>query len=241
MLQSSVLRGCRRSSDPVRDPVHGDLFLFCLECWSPRGGVSSVVLGASAVVLVTRRGPRCWHTVFPTKAAVIRTPPSPVLEPVGGLQPPRAAWAPEGLLRRAVLTARPVLVWQVHIEFTEGEDKITLEGPTEDVSVAQEQIEAMVKDLVRGPQPRPKRWPRRHRGLGAGGVPEFRTAWEEGPPRRRVSRGPATEGAGWWQPLASRLRSWWPACLWGDLGACRGLRSPQPALCSPRRLTGWIM
>lgn len=75
MLQSSVLRGCRRSSDPVRDPVHGDLFLFCLECWSPRGGVSSVVLGASAVVLVTRRGPRCWHTVFPTKAAVIRTPP----------------------------------------------------------------------------------------------------------------------------------------------------------------------
>ncbi|OWK04677.1 hypothetical protein Celaphus_00002851 [Cervus elaphus hippelaphus] len=36
---------------------------------------------------------------------------------------------------------------KVHIEFTEGEDKITLEGPTEDVSVAQEQIEAMVKDL----------------------------------------------------------------------------------------------
>lgn len=38
---------------------------------------------------------------------------------------------------------------QVHIEFTEGEDRITLEGPTEDVNVAQEQIEAMVKDLVR--------------------------------------------------------------------------------------------
>ncbi|KAK2490649.1 hypothetical protein MC885_010910 [Smutsia gigantea] len=37
---------------------------------------------------------------------------------------------------------------KVHIEFTEGEDKITLEGPTEDVSVAQEQIEAMVKDLI---------------------------------------------------------------------------------------------
>ncbi|KAF6114086.1 high density lipoprotein binding protein [Phyllostomus discolor] len=37
---------------------------------------------------------------------------------------------------------------KVHIEFTEGEDKITLEGPTEDVNVAQEQIEAMVKDLV---------------------------------------------------------------------------------------------
>lgn len=37
---------------------------------------------------------------------------------------------------------------KVHIEFTEGEDKITLEGPTEDVNVAQEQIEVMVKDLV---------------------------------------------------------------------------------------------
>ncbi|XP_047399971.1 vigilin isoform X1 [Sciurus carolinensis] len=37
---------------------------------------------------------------------------------------------------------------KVHIEFTEGEDKITLEGPTEDVGVAQEQIESMVKDLV---------------------------------------------------------------------------------------------
>uniref|UniRef100_A0A8C5UTY8 Vigilin n=1 Tax=Microcebus murinus TaxID=30608 RepID=A0A8C5UTY8_MICMU len=37
---------------------------------------------------------------------------------------------------------------KVHIEFTEGEDKITLEGPTEDVNVAQEQIEGMVRDLV---------------------------------------------------------------------------------------------
>uniref|UniRef100_A0A8D1MMK8 Vigilin n=1 Tax=Sus scrofa TaxID=9823 RepID=A0A8D1MMK8_PIG len=37
---------------------------------------------------------------------------------------------------------------KVHVEFTEGEDRITLEGPTEDVSAAQEQIEAMVKDLV---------------------------------------------------------------------------------------------
>lgn len=89
---------------------------------------------------------------------------------MGGLQPPRAAWAPEWLLCRAVLTARPVLVRQVHIEFTEGEDKITLEGPTEDVSVAQEQIEAMVKDLVRGPQPRPKCWPRgRSRSSGRPG------------------------------------------------------------------------
>ncbi|XP_029472979.1 vigilin [Rhinatrema bivittatum] len=37
---------------------------------------------------------------------------------------------------------------KVHIEFTEGEDKITLEGPTEDVTLAQEQIELMVKDLI---------------------------------------------------------------------------------------------
>ncbi|ETE61946.1 Vigilin, partial [Ophiophagus hannah] len=37
---------------------------------------------------------------------------------------------------------------KVHIEFTEGEDKITLEGPTEDVNVAQDQIEIMVKDLI---------------------------------------------------------------------------------------------
>ncbi|XP_055584305.1 vigilin-like [Falco cherrug] len=37
---------------------------------------------------------------------------------------------------------------KVHIKFTGGEDNITLEGPTEDVHVAQEQIEAMVKELV---------------------------------------------------------------------------------------------
>lgn len=37
---------------------------------------------------------------------------------------------------------------KVHIEFTEGEDKITLEGPTKDVQMAQGQIEAMVTDLV---------------------------------------------------------------------------------------------
>lgn len=37
---------------------------------------------------------------------------------------------------------------QVHIEFTEGEDKITLEGPTKDVQMVQSQIEAIVADLV---------------------------------------------------------------------------------------------
>ncbi|KAG9494350.1 hypothetical protein GDO78_001941 [Eleutherodactylus coqui] len=36
---------------------------------------------------------------------------------------------------------------KVHIEFTEGEDKISLEGPTEDVTVAQQQMEALVSDL----------------------------------------------------------------------------------------------
>ncbi|XP_072294497.1 high density lipoprotein binding protein a isoform X1 [Eucyclogobius newberryi] len=37
---------------------------------------------------------------------------------------------------------------KVHIEFTEGEEKITLEGPTKDVSMVQTQIEAIVTDLV---------------------------------------------------------------------------------------------
>ncbi|XP_056177757.1 LOW QUALITY PROTEIN: vigilin-like, partial [Falco biarmicus] len=39
---------------------------------------------------------------------------------------------------------------KVHIKFTGGEDNITLEGPTEDVHVAQEQIEAMLKELIHG-------------------------------------------------------------------------------------------
>ncbi|KAM4041294.1 vigilin [Anomaloglossus baeobatrachus] len=37
---------------------------------------------------------------------------------------------------------------KVHIEFTEGEDKISLEGPTEDVAVAQQQMEVLVTDLI---------------------------------------------------------------------------------------------
>lgn len=37
---------------------------------------------------------------------------------------------------------------KVHIEFTEGEDKITLEGPTKDVQIVQGQIEVIVTDLV---------------------------------------------------------------------------------------------
>lgn len=40
------------------------------------------------------------------------------------------------------------LCLKVHIEFTEGEDKITLEGPTKDVQMVQSQIEAIVTDLV---------------------------------------------------------------------------------------------
>lgn len=37
----------------------------------------------------------------------------------------------------------------MHIEFTEGEDKITLEGPTKDMQMVQSQMEAIVTDLVR--------------------------------------------------------------------------------------------
>lgn len=37
----------------------------------------------------------------------------------------------------------------MHIEFTEGEDKITLEGPTKDVQIVQGQIQEIVTDLVR--------------------------------------------------------------------------------------------
>ncbi|XP_049443945.1 high density lipoprotein binding protein a [Epinephelus fuscoguttatus] len=37
---------------------------------------------------------------------------------------------------------------KVHIEFTEGEDRITLEGPTKDVQMVQGQIETIVTDLV---------------------------------------------------------------------------------------------
>lgn len=88
----------------------------------------------------------------------------------------------------------------MHIEFTEGEDKITLEGPTEDVNVAREQIEAMVKDLVRRPPlpalQAPAKWqadltslagtggPSLLRGAGSAGggrkLPGPREAWAEG-------------------------------------------------------------
>jgi len=37
---------------------------------------------------------------------------------------------------------------KVHIEFTEGEDKITLEGPTKDLQMVHTQIEAIVTDLI---------------------------------------------------------------------------------------------
>lgn len=47
------------------------------------------------------------------------------------------------------------LCLQVHIEFTEGEDKITLEGPTKDVQMVQSQIEAIVTDLVSVELPEP--------------------------------------------------------------------------------------
>uniref|UniRef100_W5LL42 Vigilin n=1 Tax=Astyanax mexicanus TaxID=7994 RepID=W5LL42_ASTMX len=37
---------------------------------------------------------------------------------------------------------------QVHIEFTDGEERISLEGPTEEVEQAQSQIQEIIKDLV---------------------------------------------------------------------------------------------
>lgn len=39
---------------------------------------------------------------------------------------------------------------QVHIEFTDGEERIVLEGPTEEVEQAQAQIQEIINDLVRG-------------------------------------------------------------------------------------------
>lgn len=38
---------------------------------------------------------------------------------------------------------------KVHIEFTDGEERISLEGPTEEVEQAQTQIQEIIKDLVR--------------------------------------------------------------------------------------------
>lgn len=38
---------------------------------------------------------------------------------------------------------------QVHIEFTDGEERIVLEGPTEEVEQAQAQIQEIINDLVR--------------------------------------------------------------------------------------------
>lgn len=45
-----------------------------------------------------------------------------------------------------------VCVRQVHIEFTDGEERISLEGPTEEVEQAQTQIQEIIKDLVRRPR-----------------------------------------------------------------------------------------
>uniref|UniRef100_A0A670Z7X4 Vigilin n=1 Tax=Pseudonaja textilis TaxID=8673 RepID=A0A670Z7X4_PSETE len=38
---------------------------------------------------------------------------------------------------------------KVHIEFTDGDEKITLEGPTEEVELAQNQIQEIIRDLLR--------------------------------------------------------------------------------------------
>jgi hypothetical protein len=38
--------------------------------------------------------------------------------------------------------------WQVHVEFTDKEDKIRIEGPPEEVDKAQKDLEEMARDLV---------------------------------------------------------------------------------------------
>lgn len=247
VLQSQCSGGGSRSSDPGRDPVRGVLFRSCSESWSPRargrgwGGLSSVVLGCfcsgsgdTQGALLLAQGGSCQSHSSP------HTPlPQPVLEPVGGPRTPRAAWAPEGLLRCAVLTAGCVLVRQVHIEFTEGEDRITLEGPTEDVSVAQEQIEAMVKDLVRGPQPHPERRPSRHSHQGLGGPGRARSS---GRPRERA-RAQKEDALGALQLREQGGGSRWPPDLGhGGLPICgetwaRVLDSvPTALLCVPLQI-----
>lgn len=45
---------------------------------------------------------------------------------------------------------QPLTCAQVHIEFTDGEERISLEGPTEEVEQAQAQIQEIINDLVRG-------------------------------------------------------------------------------------------
>lgn len=157
---------------------------------------------------------------------------------------------------------------QVHIEFTEGEDRITLEGPTEDVSVAQEQIEAMVKDLVgapprttgaagvRGSDPSASRRPpvggRRGGGLpadrlrdrlarGGRGVERGDLYFEEGPskvPEGQLHNSSSSRRARSQQPLASGLQLWPVPQPPARLMALTPVRGP---LCSSRRLTGWTM
>ncbi|KAL7977697.1 hypothetical protein Chor_009646 [Crotalus horridus] len=45
--------------------------------------------------------------------------------------------------------AKSVMVAEVHIEFTDGDEKIALEGPTEEVELAQSQIQEIIRDLLR--------------------------------------------------------------------------------------------
>ena len=47
------------------------------------------------------------------------------------------------------LTSWLVAHTQVHIEFTDGEDKITVEGPPEEVEEAKTSLEELTKELVR--------------------------------------------------------------------------------------------
>ena len=196
------------------------------------------------MVLVTGSGPRCWHTVVPAKATVVPTFPLTCSGACGW------ATAPEGSLGSGGASVprcshgwtRVGAAGPHRVHGGRGQDHTgrphggRQRGPGADRGHGQ----GPGKRSPAAPRaPAERAQPSRPRGAGEG--PEFRTAQGEGPrPEGGSFGGPAAEGAGQWQLLASRLRSWRPACLWGDLGACRGLQSPQPALCTACRLTGWI-
>ena len=75
---------------------------------------------------------------------------------------------------------------QVHIEFTDGEDKITIEGPPEQVEEARVKLEAITADLVSGERTSRRRSRWRRRGLN----------WRRSPPTWCVESELVAAGAG---------------------------------------------
>ena len=53
------------------------------------------------------------------------------------------------MIRRMQECLLTTFLGQVHIEFTDGEDKITVEGPPEEVEEAKASLEELTKELVR--------------------------------------------------------------------------------------------